>query len=275
VPHESEGPPRGRISPEGAARRVDQWARYRRKLAHRGRGVAELERTVGGVVADIDERLARHDVVRVLELGCGYGTALLQLSARYGPRVELVGMNRRHGDGNAEILLRNAQERGIFGARLPDPHELPQLVYGDVAGGLPFPDERFDLVYSQVAWPYFGNKIGVLRDVMRVLRPGGLAKIDADETRDELPPEYGRLVEIWHDGRLVPFADYLDRYAMALAPAPEGHYLRFGKTERFGDDLVSVLEIDLSTLHADWDGIKCVYRLQAAPESSATADRET
>ena len=240
-------------------------ARYRRKLAHRGRGVRDLERTVGGIVADIDARLAHHDVVRVLELGCGYGTALLELSARYGQRVELVGMNRRHGDGNAEILLRNAEERGIFGTRAPGPRDLPHLVYGDVAAGLPFEDERFDLVYSQVAWPYFGNKIGVVRDVIRVLRPEGLAKIDADEMRDALPPEYGRLVEIWQDGALVPFSDYLGRYAMALAPAPEGHYLRFGKTAAFGDDLVPLLELDLSTLHADWDGIKCVYRLQAAP----------
>lgn len=236
---------------------------YREKLPHRGRGVHELDRRVGGVDAEIEARLARQDVVRVLELGCGYGTALLELGARYGRRVELHGLNRARGDGDAEVLLRNASERGLFEGGAPDAGELPSIAYADAAAGLPFPDDSFDLVYSQVAWLYFGNKVGVMREVMRVLRDGGLAKIDADELRPGLPAEYGRLVEIWRDGALLPFGEYLRRYAIALADAPEGHYLRFGKVDAFGDDLEPVLEIDLSTLHAHWDGIKCVYRVQA------------
>jgi SAM-dependent methyltransferase len=247
-------------------------AHYRDKLRHRARGLRDLEATVGGVCGEIDARLPQRDVVRVLELGCGYGTALLELRARYGSRVELHGMNRRHDDGNVDVLLRNARERQVFGARAPEASDLPALAYGDVADGLPFPDESFDLVYSQVAWLYFGNKIGVLRDVMRVLRADGLAKIDADEMRGMLPPEYGRLVEIWQDGKLVPFRDYLRRYAIAFAPAPDGEYLRFGKVAAFGDDLTRVLEIDLCTLHAHWDGVKCVYRMQPPAAVAAVKD---
>jgi hypothetical protein len=56
-----------------------------------------------------------------------------------------------------------------------------------------------------------------------VLRDNGIAKIDADEVRPGLPPEYARLVEIWQDGVLVPFGDSLARHGMALAHAPEGH----------------------------------------------------
>ena len=100
----------------------------------------------------------------------------------------------------------------------------------NAAAGLPFPDDFFDLVYSQVAWLYFGNKIGVMREVMRVLRDGGLAKIDADELRPGLPAEYARLVEIWQDGALCRSVNTCARYAIgARRSAPEGHYLRFGK----------------------------------------------
>ncbi|MDQ2917333.1 MAG: hypothetical protein M3R40_09315, partial [Pseudomonadota bacterium] len=102
--------------------------------------------------------------------------------------------------------------------------------------------------------------VGVLQEVIRVLKPDGIAKIDADEVRPGLPPEYGRLVEIWEDGKLVPFGDYLRRFGMGLVPAPEGQYLRIGKAERFGEDLTPVCEIDLSRLHGHWDGIKCIYR---------------
>jgi SAM-dependent methyltransferase len=248
-------------------------AHYREKLPHRARGVRDLDRHIGGVIAEIDERLGREEVVRVLELGCGYGTALLELRARYGRRVELHGLNRLHGDGNAEILLRNARERGLIGADAPDAAPLPAIAYGDVAAGLPFPGDWFDLVYSQVAWQYFGNKVGVIRDVMRVLREDGLAKIDADELRPGLPAEYGRLVEIWEHGMLLPFGAYLRRHGLALARAPDGEYLRFGKSAGFGDDLEPVVEIDLAALHTHWDGIKCVYRVRAARAPAAPAAR--
>jgi SAM-dependent methyltransferase len=240
---------------------------YRAKLRHRARGLAELDRRVGGVLAEIDERLARRDVVRVLELGCGYGTALLELGARYGPRVELHGLNRACGDGNEAILRRNGIERGLIDAADVHRTPLPTLAYADVANGLPYGDDAFDVVYSQVAWLYFRNKIGVLRDVMRVLRSDGVAKIDADDVRPGLPLEYARLVEIWDDGRLIPFRDYLPGSGVAFAAAPDGEYLRFGKCARFADDLVHVFEIDLSTLYAHWDGVKCVYAtLQSVSE---------
>jgi SAM-dependent methyltransferase len=236
---------------------------YRAKLAHRGRGLNDLERTVGGVTADIDARLERQSVVRVLELGCGYGTALLELRARYGRRVELHGMNRQHGDGNPEILLRNARERGLDAEDPAGAVELPRIAYGDAARGLPFADASFDIVYSQVAWLYFGSKLKVINDVMRILRADGVARIDADEIRAALPAEYGRLVEIWDDGVLVSLADYMRRYGFGFVPAPEGEYLFFGKAIGFGDDLEPVFEIDVSSLHPHWDGVKCVYRRRA------------
>ena len=129
----------------------------------------------------------------------------------------------------------------------------------------------FDVVYSQAAWLYFANKIGVVRDVMRVLRADGVARIDADEVRDGLPAEYARLVEIWENGALVPLGEYAQRHGVALAPAPEGHFLHFGRTPSFGRDVERVIEIDLAAIHPDWDGIKCVYRMMPSPPRSPGA----
>ena len=239
-----------------------QDSRYLAKRAFRTRGHADLVQRVGGVFAEIDERLRRQDVVRVLELGCGFGTVLLELRQRYGSKVVLQGMNRRSRDGDPDTLLRNGIERGLIAPdeTLTDP--LPTVAFGDVADGLPFPDGSFDIVYSQVAWLYFANKIGVLREVIRVLRDDGLAKIDADELRPELPPEYRRLVEIWDDGRLIPFGVYLRRYGMAFVPAPEGEYLRITKSPRFGEDLQLIVQIELAEICAQWNGVKCVYRVR-------------
>ena len=238
-----------------------QETRYRTKQPFRTRGHADLVLRVGGVFADIDERLLRQPVVRLLELGCGYGTTLLELRQRYGPRVELYGINRRQRDGDADAMLRNGTERGLIAPGVAPADPLPAITYVDVADGLPFADGRFDIVYSQVAWLYFGNKVAVLREVSRVLRDEGLAKIDADELRHDLPPEYGRLVEIWQEGRLVPFGDYLRPFGMAFVPAAQGEYLRFGKSPRFGEDLVQIFQVELGEICAHWSGIKCVYRL--------------
>ncbi len=237
-----------------------QDARYVAKMPFRTRGHADLVLRVGGVITEIDDRLGGQDVVRVLELGCGFGTVLLELRQRYGARVELHGMNRRPRDGDAESLLRNGIERGLIEPAAPRDAPLPTIAFGDVADGLPFPDRSLDLVYSQVAWLYFGDKIGVLREVIRVLRDDGMAKIDADEIRSELPPEYQRLVEIWQDGRPVPLGEYLQRYGMGFESATEGEYLRIVKAPRFGEDLALAFQLDLGEICANWNGVKCVYR---------------
>jgi SAM-dependent methyltransferase len=249
-----------------------QETRYRDKREFRSRGHADLARRAGGVMADVDERLARQPTVRLLELGCGYGTVLLELRQRYGARVELCGVNRRNRDGDLDAMRRNGMERGLY-AGDADGAGLPALVYTDVAHGLPFAEETFDIVFSQVAWLYFGNKVGVLREVSRVLRPDGLARIDADEVRHDLPPEYNRLVEIWQAGKLIPFGVYAHAHGMSLVPAADGEYLRFGKCPRFGADLETIVEIDVSAIDPTWSGVKCVYRRRDtapdAPQSGA------
>jgi SAM-dependent methyltransferase len=236
-------------------------AKYRAKSPFRARGHAELVDRIGGIFAEIDERLATRDRVRVLELGCGYGTVLLELGQRYGPRIDAHGINREHRDGNVDIFRRNGLERGLISPEEATTHPMPTIAYVDVADGLPYPDGGFDVVFSQVAWRYFGNKVGVLREVSRVLRDDGIAKIDAEEIRPDLPPEYWRLVEIWHEGALVPFGDYLRGFGMAFAPCIEGEYLRFGKAPCFGENLRQVFQIDVSELSPNSNGIKCVYRL--------------
>ena len=224
--------------------------------------MADLETSVAGVIAEIDERLARKQVVRVLELGCGFGVALLDLYERYGQRVEAFGINRTPHDGGFDSMRLALREREHRRTNSAQPR-LPDVVYADVAGPLPFPDGSFDVVYSQVAWLYFSNKIGVLRETVRLLRADGVAKIDADEFRKDLPPEYARLVEIWENGRILPFGEYVRRYGGALQVAPDdGQYLRFGKQRSFGEDLERIVEIDVSGIHPEWDGVKCVYRLR-------------
>lgn len=211
--------------------------------------------------AEVQDRLRQHTPVRVLEVGCGYGTVLLELQARFGAAVDLHGINKSPRDGDADALFRNGVEQGLIALDRQSSHPMPKISFGDVAEGLPFPDDSLDIVYSQVAWLYFGNKIAVLREINRVLRRDGIAKIDADDVRHDLPLEYQRLVEIWQGGRLVPFSDYIRPLGMTFIPAAVGQFLCFGKSPRCCEELEQVLQITLAQIDSRWRGVKCVYRV--------------
>ena len=98
---------------------------------------------------------------RLLEVGCGMGTDLLQF-ARSGAKVTGVDLTPR----SIEISRRHLS---LYGER------------GDFANAdcerLPFADESFDVVYSNGVLHHTPDTAGAVREIHRVLRPGGLARV--------------------------------------------------------------------------------------------------
>jgi SAM-dependent methyltransferase len=98
---------------------------------------------------------------RLLEIGCGMGTDLLQF-ARGGAQVTGVDLTPR----SIEISRQHFavyDERGDFA-----------ITDGE---RLPFPDESFDVVYSNGVLHHTPDTAGAIRQIHRVLRPGGLARV--------------------------------------------------------------------------------------------------
>jgi ubiquinone/menaquinone biosynthesis C-methylase UbiE len=101
---------------------------------------------------------------RILDLGTGTGALALEALVRW-PGAEVVGL-----DGSAG-MLEVAEERAA--ARFdPSTRERLRLVSG-LADRLPFPDEDFDLVVSSFVVQLVPDRGRALREVHRVLRPGG------------------------------------------------------------------------------------------------------
>ena len=98
---------------------------------------------------------------RLLEVGCGMGTDLLQF-ARGGARCTGIDLTPR----SIEITRHRFKVYGADGDFMLSDGE-----------HLPFRTESFDVVYSNGVLHHTPDTAGSIREVHRVLRPGGIAKI--------------------------------------------------------------------------------------------------
>ena len=110
---------------------------------------------------------------RVLDVACGTGALTIAVADIVGPAGSVVGL-----DANPEMLAVARRKSG-------------QIEWIDgKAEALPLPDDSFDAVVSQFGFMFFGDKPQALREIMRVLKPGGrlaVAVCDAVENS----PGYG------------------------------------------------------------------------------------
>ncbi|WP_306214559.1 class I SAM-dependent methyltransferase [Actinoplanes sp. RD1] len=108
---------------------------------------------------------------QVLEIGCGPGDLLLRL-ARRTPDAPATGI-----DPDPAALRRARRKAGRAGLTVRFEHAY--------AAGLPLPDGSVDRVLSSYMFHHLdaAGKVAALREVARVLRPGGeLHLVDADGT---------------------------------------------------------------------------------------------
>ena len=102
---------------------------------------------------------ARHSGRRVLEIGGGMGTDLAQF-AQHGALVTDLDLS----SGHLELAKENFRLRGLAG----------EFVLHD-AESLVFDDDTFDVVYSNGVLHHTPNTRQVVREIFRVLKPGGRA----------------------------------------------------------------------------------------------------
>jgi glycosyltransferase involved in cell wall biosynthesis/ubiquinone/menaquinone biosynthesis C-methylase UbiE len=102
---------------------------------------------------------AQHAGHDVLEIGGGVGTDLSQF-AKHGARVTDLDLSA----GHLALARENFDRRGLAGT----------FVHHD-AEALPFPDNSFDVVYSNGVLHHTPNTAAVVREIKRVLKPGGKA----------------------------------------------------------------------------------------------------
>ena len=237
-------------------------AQFRKLHPFRARGLQELSLRVGDITADIDRLLKEKRKVRILEIGFGFGTALVELSKKYGDRVELHGINKTPKHGDRAVVQKNALSTKLLTRKQLATLEMPMLHFKDVSEGLPFPNDHFDLVYSQVAFPYFDDKLRVIEEINRVLTKEGVARIDLLMSPKNSPPRYRENIELWDKGVRIPFWAFAKRWkSIKKKRASKRPYLHMTKARnlRFGAELV--YSINFQRIHDSWWGRKSIYKI--------------
>jgi ubiquinone/menaquinone biosynthesis C-methylase UbiE len=112
---------------------------------------------------------------RVLDVGCGTGNLLLALGARR-PDLDLTGI-----DPDPKALSRATRKAGRAGTTVRWDRG-----YGDA---LPYPDGGVDRVFSSLMLHHLDPPVkdGVLAEVRRVLRPGGVLVLADFDGHDHGP----------------------------------------------------------------------------------------
>jgi ubiquinone/menaquinone biosynthesis C-methylase UbiE len=120
--------------------------------------------------------------MRVLDCGCGPGTITLGFAERVAPGG-VVGTEIEKSQ--VTLARRKAAERGVSNASF----ELADIY------ALPFEDASFDAVFSSAVLGNLREPVRGLRELLRVLRPGGIVGVKEFDNGGDLVHPLGKALE--------------------------------------------------------------------------------
>jgi arsenite methyltransferase len=121
----------------------------------------------------------------VLDLGSGGGIDVLLSAQRVGPTGRAYGLDMT--DEMLELANENKRKSGLQNV---------DFLRGEMEH-IPLPDNSVDVIISNCVINLSADKDQVLREALRVLKPGGRFAVSDVVTRGEMPPEIRQNVLLW------------------------------------------------------------------------------
>ena len=225
----------------------------------RAQGLEGAKGRIGDIVKHINKILKKNKKVRVLEVGCGFGRALLELKKKFGDKIETTGTNYEV-EWNQKLTNEYALDQGFSKKDLPK-------VYTKINAGkkLPFKSNSFDFVFCQATMQYIKDRALFLEDVNRILTKQGIAILELQEFRDDHPPEHKNMIEILDKEKSIDVLKYLKKFKNIKIKKSKGrywHYIVMNKTNKLNLNLKLIKVVNLEEISPKFWGMKVIYKIK-------------
>jgi SAM-dependent methyltransferase len=165
----------------------------------------------------------------VLDLGAGGGIDVLLSAKRVGPTGKAYGLDMT--DEMLALARENQKQSGATNV---------EFLKGAIEN-IPLPDNSVDVIISNCVINLSGDKVRVLREAFRVLKPGGRFAVSDVVVRGAVPVEIRKSMELWVGciaGALEEF-EYRDKLFSAGFESIDIEATRVYKSEEARDFLMA------------------------------------
>jgi arsenite methyltransferase len=201
----------------------------------------------------------------VLDLGSGGGIDVLLSARRVGATGKAYGLDMT--DEMLALANENKRKAGV---------ENVEFLKGEIED-IPLPDNSVDVVISNCVINLSADKDQVLREALRVLKPGGRFAVSDVVTRGEIPAEIRRSVLLWVGcvaGALAE-SDYRSKLQQAGFENIEIEHTRVYRVED-AREFLSGQNIDVDVIAPQVDGkILSAFVRAVKPQPKATCCEPT
>src|SRR6516162_8674444 len=122
---------------------------------------ARMDRAVAALTRELLDLAAPQPGERVLDVGCGPGTTVLELAKHVGPCGHVLG-----ADVSQPSVARTRERIAATGLRQAE------AIVAD-ASVRPFAPDSFDLAFSRFGIMFFSDPMAAFANVRRAMKPGG------------------------------------------------------------------------------------------------------
>src|SRR5215470_10029839 len=120
-----------------------------------------MDHAVAALTKELLNLAAPQPGERVLDIGCGPGTTVLELAKHVGPGGHVLG-----ADVSEPSVVRARQRIAAAGLRHAE------VIVAD-ASVHPFPPDSFELTFSRFGIMFFSDPVAAFANVRRAMKPGG------------------------------------------------------------------------------------------------------